>query len=347
MRGQAFRDDFLALMATRFPAGAVDRKRRAWEWLFATPNGTPDWPTAVFTVERDGQPVGAFIRLPTRYVVDGRDSAAVHPISTVVHPDHTGAGPIMLHAQLHMRDRLTLGVPNRHRLSKIYLRYDGLMGPTRNLRRRVYRPGSMLAGRGKVPAAIGGLLDVAGAAPAAITGLRQAAPRGDERVEAVSTFGPEFDDAWERAAPSVSLAQVRSAAFLTWRYEAMPLRKYDRFALRRGGRLAGYAILSVDGAAGRQVGRIVDIFAYDGAVRDYALMLAAADARFRRAGCAYSEISYACTPAIDSAARRSGFLLRKDGLPFVMRHDVPDVNAKLPDMVERIHFCRGDHDEDY
>lgn len=347
MRGQAFRDDFLALMATRFDARAVDRKRRAWDWLFATPEGTADCPTAVFTVERDGQPAGAFMRLPCRYVIDGRDTAGIHMVATVVHPDHTGAGPMMLHAQLHVQDRLCLGVPNRHRLSKAYTRYDGQVFPGRYLRQRIYRPGAVLAQLGKVPAGLGTGIDLAGAGAGALTGMARARLRRDERVEPVDTFDRAFDAAWENAAPAVAFAQARSAAFLTWRYRDMPLDRYESLALRRAGRLAGYVVTAVQQSRAGRVGRVSDIFAYDGTTRDYALLLAAADERFRRADCAIGEISYGRVPAIEAAARRSGFLRRKEILPFVMRHDIAEMNAKLPAMVERIHFCRGDHDEDY
>ena len=127
----------------------------------------------------------------------------------------------------------------------------------------------------------------------------------------------------------------------------MPLTAYESVALRRGGRLAGYAVMAIQTARSGRVGRISDIFCYGGAARDYGLLMAAADDWFRRAGCGFAEIAFGRVPAIDAAARRTGFLLRKETLPLVMRHDAPAIDAKLPAMVERIHFCRGDHDEDY
>lgn len=347
IHGKEFRDSYLSLMATRFPAAAVERKRRAWDWLFANPCSTSDHPTRVCCIETAGTTAGAYILMPTRYVIDGEENSAAHPIATAVHPDHAGVGPMMLHAQLRVESSLAIGVPNRHRLSKAYTRYGGLVGPPRILRRRIHRPGSFLAARGKAPAGAGSVLDALARLPVAITGLGKAAPRQNERVEPIPDFGREFDDAWTRAAPTVALAQSRSSAFLSWRYVDMPLNSYESHALRRDGALEGYVVTTVQDTADGPVGRIADIFAYRGAVRDYALLLASADTRLRDAGCILTEISYAPSPSIDAAARSLGFLMRKEGLPLVMRHDLPAMNAKLPDLIDRVHFCRGDHDEDY
>ncbi|MHA6346620.1 GNAT family protein [Roseivivax sp. CAU 1761] len=345
--GAEFRDRYLELMATRFPAEAVARKRRAWDWLFANPHSTPDAPTRVYAVEKDGRPVGAFIRMPCRYALDGQETPAMHPIATVVHPDHAGAGRLMIKEQVFIRDNLSIGMPNSLRLSKIYARFEAIMGPERTLRRRVYRPGAVLAQRRRAPAAAGAALDLAARPVVRATGLRRARLRAGEEIAELSGFGAEFDAAWAAAVPDVALAQARGAAFLTWRYRDMPLERYACLALRRDGRLGGYVVTTLHEAAGARVGRITDIFAYGGGSRDYALLLAAADDRLRRAGCAYSEISFGPVPEIEAAARRTGFLLRKPILPLVMRHGDSELNAKLPQLAHRLHFCRGDHDEDY
>jgi len=347
LRGEEFRDAFLDLMAMRFPAEAVDRKRRAWAWLFSGPFAAAGRTTQVFTIERQGRLAGAFLFIPCEYVIDGRPSPAMHPVATAAHPDFVGVGPLMLHAQLHVAETLAVGIPNRLRLSKAYTRYGALLGPGRTLRRRIHRPGAMLARRGMLSNALGSALDVVAWGPLATTGLLRPSLTRDERVDRIDRFGPEFDEAWAAAEGTIAFAQKRSAAFLTWRYRDMPLQRYEALALRRGGRLAGYTITSVQEAASGKAGRIVDVFVYDGAIRDYAALLAAADARLRAAGCVASEFSFVDNPALDAAARKLGFLWRKDALPLVMRHDRPPVHAALPALGARMHFCRGDHDEDY
>lgn len=347
LRGEEFRDAFLDLMAMRFPAAAVDRKRRAWTWMFSAPVAAPGRPTQVFTVEVRGRLAGAFLFLPCQYVINGRPAPATHPVATAAHPDFVGVGPFMLRAQLHVAETLAVGVPNRLRLSKAYTRYGAMLGPNRTLRRRVHRPGAMLERRGLLPRRLSGALDAAAWGPLATTGLLRPRLSRDERVEPVDRFGPEFDDAWAAAEDAVAFAQKRSAAFLTWRYRDMPLERYETLALRRGGRLSGYIVTSEQDGASGKAGRVTDVFVYDGATRDYAVLLAAADARLRATGCTVTEFSFVDNPTLDAVARRLGFLWRKNALPLVMRHDISAAHAALPALCDSMHFCRGDHDEDY
>ncbi len=60
-------------------------------------------------------------------------------------------------------------------------------------------------------------------------------------VREESSFGSEYDDLWRAVRPSLPVAQVRDAAYLTWRFLENPF-QFRVFVARRGGALAGYLV---------------------------------------------------------------------------------------------------------
>jgi len=348
-RDAAAREEFLSLKAAVFSAEAVERKAETWDWMFACPAGNQDHKTRLLFLQKDGVPVGGQILIPTMLVVNGQSYEASLPSSTLVHPDHRGIGLRLVRAPLQRDDMppSSFGLAREDRLNDYYVKSGGALSPPRTLCRKIYNFGKVVSERKPIPGILSQALTAVGKIGVAATNMRRPKPGSNEVVSQIETFSEEFDSAWDEVAPRIGFAQVRSSRFLNWRYVDMPIREYQRAELRRDGRLVGYVVISLYQVQGSLVGRVVDIFGYDDDARDYALLLGWADRQFVAQRCDRSELSFGVTASIEKAARLCGFLLRKDIRSIATFVRDPAGREGLAHGLETVHFCRGDHDEDY
>jgi len=348
-RDENAREQFLSLKSAVFSPEAVERKAKTWDWMFSCPAGNQDHRTRLLFLEKDGAPVGAQILMPTMLVVDGQTYEASLPSSTLVHPGHRGVGLRLVRAPLQLEDMppSSFGLARDDRLNNYYVKSGGALSPPRILCRKIYNLGQVIRERKPVPGVLSQALTTIGKLGVAATNMRRPKPRSNEAISQIETFSVEFDTAWDEVAPRIGFAQARSSRFLNWRYVDMPIRQYKRAELRRDGRLIGYVVISLYQVKDSLVGRVVDIFAYQDDARDYALLLGWADRQFIAQRCDRSEISFGVTPSIEKAARLCGFLLRKEIRSIAAFVRDPAGRERLPHGLETIHFCRGDHDEDY
>lgn len=346
--GKEFKAEFLALMETSFPPSAKQRKDVAWDWLFAFKPEDRKHDAQIVAIERGGETVGANLSHFSRLVINGKRFASMSPMSTVVDPNHRGAGFRIMRTYFRQDgEEIVYGLPNSERLDAMYAKLNAILTDRRRLRRRIYRLGSALAARGKLPGALVGLLDLVARLPLALLGLRAPRLAGDEGFQQIDQFGPEFDAAWAKAEPNVSCAQVRDSAYLTWRFIDAPFGNYECWALRRGADLLGYVVTDVTTVKGLKTGRITDFFAFDGSERTLGLLLAKANAHFIARGCAVGEVAYGNTSDVDNAARACGMVHKKLQRPYVMYHTDPAVQEQIKAGILNYHFTRGDQDEDY
>jgi GNAT superfamily N-acetyltransferase len=88
-------------------------------------------------------------------------------------------------------------------------------------------------------------------------------------VDEVAKFGVEFDELFERVAPTHTIACVRDSAYLAWRYA--PPRRQVPLAVRRDGELVGLVVMEMD----QERAALVDVFtSTDVPSTDVALRLA-------------------------------------------------------------------------
>jgi hypothetical protein len=113
----------------------------------------------------------------------------------------------------------------------------------------------------RVPVWLGAAgLRAAGAAISAYTSLR-VSRKGE--VVAVETFDHEFDGLYERAAPALGFATVRSSEYLRWRYSENPINRYHSLTLRKGDRLEGILVSTDRVLMGARATLIVDLVVAD------------------------------------------------------------------------------------
>jgi hypothetical protein len=134
-----------------------------------------------------------------------------------------------------------------------------------------------------LPNSVARAIDVAASLPLSLLNLRSPRLAKGESIDPVDRFTEEFDTAWKQIEQDITFAMDRRSAFLNWRYVEMPILTYKRAALRRDNVLLGYVVICIQQAHGVIVGRVTDIFAYNGAERDYALLMSWADRQFAHA----------------------------------------------------------------
>ncbi|HEY7870851.1 MAG TPA: GNAT family N-acetyltransferase [Methylomirabilota bacterium] len=218
--------------------------------------------------------------------------------------DELGAtGAVLFHDFPHRRllpiyQRLRIGPPRLMRRLVRLLRVDG------RIERLV---GSRLLGRGL------------GAAANAILTRRRHSIRPPAAVVTgllEGACGPEFTDLADKVSADYGLCLRRSAAYVDWRYRRNPIRPHDIVTVRQDGRLAAWAALTQDGAAGA----LVDVFG----VPDPELIASAVEAAVAalgQRGCATVSVSLLDSHPWVALFRRLGFSPREES-PVIL-HPLP------------------------
>jgi hypothetical protein len=125
----------------------------------------------------------------------------------------------------------------------------------------------------------------------------------DYSMEEVARFGVEFDQLFERVAPTHTIACVRDSRYLTWRYAAP--RQQLPLAVRRHGELVGLVVMEMD----QERAALVDVFtSADAASTDIALRLAMDYAASR--GCFSIEAHATERSPVARRLARLGYILR-------------------------------------
>lgn len=220
----AWRDRVLALQREVWGESASAEE---FDWWFER---NPAGPRVISLATDDGRVAGVSGMSFFRMVLAGEEADAVFALDAATHPDYRGRG---LWSQLELRnEELSARAGAAAAL--------GFTNPV---------AGPILVGKL-------GWLDLASlrlwARPLVLPVSRE---RG---VGELDRFGAETDELYAKARPGWGNHLVRRAAFLNWRYVDSP-RRYERFALRRAGRLDGYAVLGRKVYAGRRVGVVADL----------------------------------------------------------------------------------------
>jgi hypothetical protein len=122
-------------------------------------------------------------------------------------------------------------------------------------------------------------------------------------VDETATFGEEFDELFERVAPTHTIAGVRDSGYLTWRYAAP--RRQVPLAVRHHNKLVGLVVIEMD----QERAALVDVFtSTDAASTDVALRLAMEYAVAR--GCYSIEVNATERGPVARRLARFGYICR-------------------------------------
>lgn len=95
-----------------------------------------------------------------------------------------------------------------------------------------------------------------------VNAIRRPSISGQFQLTPVTKAGPEFDEFWRRVSPSLTLAFVRDAAWIQWRYLDDPVTKHELLAARdRDGKLEGFVVHNISERPGLRIVRVMDLLA--------------------------------------------------------------------------------------
>lgn len=313
LEGRPDPDGLRALAEACFPGEDVSDPRYL-HWLYEE---NPVRPATELVTRSGGIVSGHIAGVPLRYRLAGADVLGGLAVNAITHPDHRGKGIfIVLHAEV---SRLTAAKdilflfgfanPNSEKGCLRHLNYHDLgRFPLWILPLKL---GSVMKAQDGIPRAIRRLCAAAGAPFLGLwRTVRRPRSNGEYTVEKIGEFGPEFDELWAAAGKDYENIAVRDAKFLRWRFVQCPTRRYDIFAARSGGRLAGYIVGTSTRFSGLRWAMIADMLVpATAAGRDTAAVLIAAFTRRARASGADIAASLMLRHAPAAAAlRRNGYL---------------------------------------
>jgi hypothetical protein len=164
-------------------------------------------------------------------------------------------------------------------------------------------------------------------------------------IEIIRRFPPEFTDLWERVAPKFDLAVRRDAHYLNWKYIEAPHVRYSVAALKREGRVDGYAVYRHLQEPRGRVTSLVDFLVDPDDAAGTETLLLWVD-REARAADSDKVRTYVLNAAYRKWLRNSGYFTVRSGMEFTVKiNDVP-VPDHFYQETDRWHVTLGDSDQD-
>ncbi len=170
--------------------------------------------------------------------------------------------------------------------------------------------------------------------------------RGGLRFEPIEHFDARFDALWERAKSALGIAVRRSSAYLEWRFQQMPLRRYEIFAaVDARDQLLGYVIWRFVPEDGRMLVRIFDLLA-DPAERGVLEAMLAHVIDLARSENATHVVCAAAHPPLAAGLRGLGFLAnRREEYHMISNWESGFAREDVTD-IRRWYLTLGDADGD-
>ena len=191
------------------------------------------------------------------------------------------------------------------------------------------------------PSWLNGIVSLAATPVAAALRSRAASPD----VHLVGDFDERFTELWERVAPKFTFAVRRDAAYLRWKYLALPHIRYHVVAVDRGTRIAGYAVYRhADEPRGR-VTALVDLLADPEdrpAIRE---LLSAVERDARTAGSDKIR-AFIMNDAFRTIMRAEGYSQVRSTIELVAKINAVPVDPDFYDRTGAWHVTFGDSDQD-
>ena len=330
-----------ALYRRVFGTDAAEASRLRWEWQYGrnpnNPGGTP-----IIWIAREGPTiVGQYATMPVRLWVGGREVDASWGMDVMVAPERQrqGIGEVLFRTwDRNTGASLGLGLSeSSHRLFQ-KLRWPE-PGPVpclvKPLTRRAFR-------RANWPESVNRL--VSAVTLPLVKVVSRTRPLRAE-IEMIRRFPPEFSELWERLAPKFDFAVRRDARYLNWKYIEAPHVRYSVAALKREGRVEGYAVYRHRREPRGRVTSLVDFLVDPDDEPGMKTLLRWID-REARAEDSDKVRAFALHAGYRRLLKRSGYFQVKSTMDFTVKVNGTDLPADFYQNTDRWHVTLGDSDQD-
>jgi len=330
-----------ALYRRVFGTDAAEASRLRWEWQYGrnpnNPGGTP-----IIWIAREGPTiVGQYATMPVRLSVGGREVDASWGMDVMVAPERQrqGIGEVLFRTwDRNTGASLGLGLSeSSHRLFQ-KLRWPE-PGPVpclvKPLTRRAFR-------RANWPESVNRL--VSAVTLPLVKVVSRTRPLRAE-IEMIRRFPPEFSALWERLAPKFDFAVRRDARYLNWKYIEAPHVRYSVAALKREGRVEGYAVYRHRREPRGRVTSLVDFLVDPDDEPGMKTLLRWID-REARAEDSDKVRAFALHAGYRRLLKRSGYFQVKSTMDFTVKVNGTDLPADFYQNTDRWHVTLGDSDQD-
>ena len=327
-----------AMFRRVFGAEAAAASTARWEWQYRQ---NPHSGEPQIWIARDaGIIVGQYATMPVRLSLSGREVDASWGMDVMVAPERQrqGLGELLFRTwDRHTGASLGMGLSTgSHKLFRKLEWPD--VGPVPCLIKPVSPRGFTRAGW---PSLVNRMVLLA--AGPFVAFRRSRASSRDIRM--IRDFDERFTDLWKRVAPKFAFAVRRDAAYLRWKYLALPHIRYDIVALDRGASIAGYAVYRhIDEPRGR-VTALVDLLADPDDRTATAELLGAVEREARSAGSDKIR-AFIMNDAFRQTMRAEGYFQVRSTIELVAKINAVAVDPDFYARTGAWHVTFGDSDQD-
>jgi GNAT superfamily N-acetyltransferase len=327
-----------ALFRRVFGTASADASAARWDWQYLqNPNAREP---QIWIARDDGTIVGQYATMPVRLRVNGQEIDASWGMDVMVAPERQrkGLGEVLFRTwDRNTGASLGMGLSTgSHQLFRKLQWPD--VGPVPCL----VKPLSPRAfTRSGWPSLVNGAVSLAARPLLAWLRSRRACPD----VRHVREFDARFTALWERVAPRFDLAVRRDAAYLQWKYLALPHIRYDVVALDRGSTIAGYAVFRHRDDPRGRVTALVDLLADPDDREAIDALLDAVEREARAAGSDKIR-AFVMHDAYRNAMRACGYFRVRSTIELVAKVNAVPVGPDFYTRTGTWHVTFGDSDQD-
>ncbi len=331
-----------ALYRRVFGHDAAEEQRLIWEWLYRRNPNNPSGDPTIWVAREGPTLVGQLATMPVALALGGRQVAASWGIEVMVAPERQRRGlGEMLFRSWDQSVGAALGLGSSESSIRLFEKSRlPRPGPVpclvKPLSRRAFR-------RSNWPVPLNRL--VSAVTLPIVRLLARSRPLRAEVVP-IASFGPGFNDLWQRVATRFDFAVRRDAAYLNWRFVDPPHVRYTTVGLRRGDEFTGYAVYRhVREPLGR-VTLLVDFLADPDDESGMKTILRWVD-RAARAADSDKIRAYCMHQEFRRIMRRSGYFAVKSPMELAAKINAIPVPSDFYAHTDRWHVTLGDAAQDH
>jgi NADP-dependent 3-hydroxy acid dehydrogenase YdfG/acyl carrier protein len=301
-----------------FPDRRPDLVGPRWKWMFVSSAERLGIAPRVWLHRDAGRIVGHNGAIPVRVKIGAEDRLSAWLVDTMVLEEYRSqavGARLMVEAHEDLPFVLSLGQTDQMRAIQLRLEWEQV-APLQTAQLLI-RPERVLKGKLPRPAAL-----AAGLGLRASSAIRSAwAQRPQGQVREVGRFDASHDSLWEEASRDITCAIRRDASYLNWKYVEQPGQSFVRLELVRDGAVRGVIVCMFrepDDVYRYRRAFVVDLVApFSDAALVSDLIHAGVQASARCGADAVSCLHIG--PALTSALKRAGFILRRPSRYLLVR----------------------------